>query len=129
MKKLVKKQPSSFTYKRLCLERHICKPHMPWQITYLYVELGTWQYISSMITVTSNKKNGGMNRWSFYIKAFNIHHQTSLILLKSFNFYNLCNNFNTQVPRYLLFCEGGIFSAHALTLVGTQLTPYIRITL
>ena len=34
----------------------------------------------------------------------------------------------TQVPRYLLFCEGGIFSAHALTLVGTKLTPYIGIT-
>ena len=25
-----------------------------------------------------------------------------------------------QVPRYLLFCEEGIFSAHALTLVGTE---------
>ena len=28
---------------------------------------------------------------------------------------------NTQVPRYLLFCEGGIFSTHALTLVGWKL--------
>ena len=36
---------------------------------------------------------------------------------------------NTQVPRYLLFCEGGIFNAHTLTLVGTKLTPYIGITL
>ena len=36
---------------------------------------------------------------------------------------------NTQVLRYLLFCEGGIFSAKALTLVGTKLTPYIGITL
>ena len=36
---------------------------------------------------------------------------------------------NTQVPRHLLFCEGGIFSAHTLTLVGTKLTPYIWIAL
>ena len=36
---------------------------------------------------------------------------------------------NTQVPRYLIFCERGIFSAHALTLVCTMLTPYIGITL
>ena len=34
---------------------------------------------------------------------------------------------NTQVPRYLLFCEGGIFSVHALTLVGTcTLTPLYK---
>ena len=38
-----------------------------------------------------------------------------------------CNTL--QVPRYLLFCEGGIFSAHALTLVGTKLIPSIGITL
>ena len=36
---------------------------------------------------------------------------------------------NMQVPRYLLFCERGSFSAHALTLVGTKLTPYIGIML
>ena len=29
----------------------------------------------------------------------------------------------------LLFCKGGIFSAHALTLVGTKLTPYISVAL
>ena len=28
---------------------------------------------------------------------------------------------NTQVQIYLLSCEGGIFSAHALTLVGTPI--------
>ena len=32
----------------------------------------------------------------------------------------------TQDPRFHLFCEGGIFSAHALTLVGTKPTHYIR---
>ena len=32
---------------------------------------------------------------------------------------------NTQVPRYLLFCEGGIYSTHAHTSVGTKLTSYI----
>ena len=36
---------------------------------------------------------------------------------------------NTQVPRYLLFCKGGIFSAHVRTLVSTKLTPYVGITL
>ena len=36
---------------------------------------------------------------------------------------------NMQVMRYLLFCEGGIFSAHAHTLVGTKHTPYMWITL
>ena len=36
---------------------------------------------------------------------------------------------NTQVPRYLFFYGGGIFSAQVLTLVGTKLTPYIGITL
>ena len=38
-------------------------------------------------------------------------------------------NINTQVQRYLLFCEGCIFDAHALTLVATKLTPYIGIML
>ena len=33
--------------------------------------------------------------------------------------------FNTQVPRHLTFCERGSFSAHAITLVDTKLTPYI----
>ena len=36
---------------------------------------------------------------------------------------------NTQVPRYLLLGEGGNFSTHALTLLGTKLKPYIGITL
>ena len=36
---------------------------------------------------------------------------------------------NTQVQIYLLSCEGGIFSAHALTLVGTKVTPYKGLTL
>ena len=36
---------------------------------------------------------------------------------------------NLQYPRYLLFCEGGIFNAHALTLMDTEPTPYIGITL
>ena len=34
-------------------------------------------------------------------------------------------NNNTQVPRYLLFCEGGIYSTHVHTSVGTKLTSYI----
>ena len=29
----------------------------------------------------------------------------------------------TQVPRYLLFCDRGSFSAKAFTLVGTDLNP------
>lgn len=32
---------------------------------------------------------------------------------------------NTQVPRYLLFYDGGIFSTQALTLVGTKLITYM----
>ena len=42
----------------------------------------------------------------------------------------LCARFgwNTQVPRYLLFCGEGIVNAHALTLVGIKLTPYIGCT-
>ena len=34
-----------------------------------------------------------------------------------------------QVPRYLLFCDGGIFSSHALTLVDAKLKPYVGKTL
>ena len=36
---------------------------------------------------------------------------------------------NTQVPRYLLFCDGGILSAHALRSVGTKLISYMGKTL
>ena len=36
---------------------------------------------------------------------------------------------NTQELRYLLFNEGGIFSVHAYTFVGTKLITYIGITL
>lgn len=31
---------------------------------------------------------------------------------------------NTQFPRYFLFCDEGMFSTNALTLVGTKITPY-----
>ena len=34
------------------------------------------------------------------------------------------HHYNTQVPRYLLFCEGGTYSTHAHTSVGTKLTSY-----
>ena len=40
-------------------------------------------------------------------------------------FQNLSFILNTQVPRYPLFCEGGIYSTHAHTSVGTKLTSYI----
>ena len=53
-----------------------------------------------------------------------IYHYVGIFLL-----LNYIMTFNTQVPRYQLFCEGGIFSAHALTLVGTKLTPYISVAL
>ena len=33
---------------------------------------------------------------------------------------------SSEIPA---LCEGGILSAHVLTLVGTKITPYIGITL
>ena len=36
------------------------------------------------------------------------------------------NASNTQFPRYLFFCEGGTFSAHGFTSVGSKLTPFMR---
>lgn len=35
----------------------------------------------------------------------------------------------TKFPRYLLFCEGGIFSSHALTLVGTYRDNIVNVAL
>ena len=46
----------------------------------------------NILRVSSNK-NWGINKWRLFIKASNIHHQISLILLNSFYSYNLCNNF------------------------------------
>ena len=43
--------------------------------------------------VSSNPKSGSINKWRFFISAFNIHPQISLILLNVVFFYNLYKNF------------------------------------
>ena len=41
------------------------------------------------IKVSSDPKNGGINKWRFFIDASNIHPQISLILLNAVSSYNL----------------------------------------
>ena len=60
--------------------------------------------------------------------SVNFPHSHRLLENLRTNFYHPVQNAslgNTQVPRYLLFCEGGIYSIHAHTSVGTKLTSFM----
>ena len=63
-----------------------------------------------LIIIMPSKRSILIFFW-YYIELF--HNLTSheCASYVSTHFYT-----DTQVPRYLLFCEGGIFSAHALSL-------------
>ena len=69
---------------------------------------------------------------NFFPLLVHVHIKTSFSMLKwplrLKNYYS-SSHCHTQVPIYLLFYEGGIFRANALTLVGSTLIPYIGITL
>ena len=43
------------------------------------------------------QNNWGTNKWRFYKKTSNIHHQISLISMNSFYFYNICYTFCDQL--------------------------------
>ena len=68
---------------------------------------------------------------AFWSYSFSIFRVPFIRIKLSYIFLYIFQNYssNTQVPRYVLFCKRGIFSGHALTLVGTKLTRYIGITL
>ena len=62
--------------------------------------------------------------WQSLNEDMKIRNQTGFFYFLFF-FILKARSIYMQVPRYLLFCEGGGCNAHALTLVGTKLSLYI----
>ena len=51
-----------------------------------------------------------------------VNYNIPLDILQAYQNYD--KNVNMQITRYLLFCDGGIFSVHALTSEGTKRISY-----